>query len=723
VALSGRVERIIFENPETGYVVLLIRELDSGRSHVVVGHATAVRVGESVRATGTWRDDPRWGRQLAFDQLVLLLPDTPDSLLAYFEAGMIPGVGGAMARRLIDTFGRKLPAILDSEPERLREVKGIGAKLAARIGEKWQSQRRQRDLLVFLGEHGITGAKARDIWRSFGERAIARISADPYLLARKVRGIGFPTADQFAQKLGLSETAPARRMAAIEHVLTLASEAGHTALPQGRVLQQAAELLGQESHEQAEAIESAVSAGLVVRTGLEDGDYLQLAALAQAELDAASSLRRLARGTPPWAGMDAASALERAQAALGMALSPSQEEAIHAVLRTRLLVVTGGPGTGKTTLVRAVLAALEAAHIRVGLCAPTGRAARRLGESTEREARTIHRLLEAGVDRAFRRCRERRLDHDLIVCDETSMVDVQLLAALLDALPEHAALILVGDADQLPSVGPGQILADIIASDTVPVIRLTEIFRQAAASAIVRNAHAINQGRLPSFEPGEDGERDFYGIKVRNPEDALARLVELVAGRIPQRFGLDPLGDIQVLTPTNRGPLGTQALNMALAPRLNPAPRTPFPRNETGLAVGDKVMQIENDYERDVYNGDIGRVLAIDPERRALKVLMDGREVAYEGLQLDQLVPAFAITVHKAQGSEYPAIVLALMRQQGRMLQRRLLYTAITRAKRLVVILAEAEALERAVRDFGERRRISLLAFHLRFWSGPDDER
>jgi exodeoxyribonuclease V alpha subunit len=396
-----------------------------------------------------------------------------------------------------------------------------------------------------------------------------------------------------------------------------------------------------------------------------------------------------------------------------VALAPSQRDAIALATRSKVLVITGGPGTGKTTLVRGILAALGNRSLAVQLAAPTGRAARRLAESTGREARTLHRLLEADPERGFRRSGSRPIEGDLVIVDEASMLDTQLLAALLAALPATAALVLVGDVDQLPSIGPGQVLADLIGSGILPMIRLTEIFRQAAESGIVRNAHRINRGELPVFARAEDGPADCFGIRVGGPEDAEAKLLDLITSRIPERFGLDAVNDVQVLTPMNRGRMGTQSLNGLLQAHLNPDPPLVLRRNQGTLALGDKVMQLENDHDREVYNGDVGRITAIDPRAQTVEVTIDGRRLSYGGDELDQLAVAYAVTVHKAQGSEYAAVIVPLLRQHGRMLRRNLLYTAITRARRLVVLLTEPDALERAVRNASDLRRTTLLRHRL----------
>jgi exodeoxyribonuclease V alpha subunit len=623
-------------------------------------------------------------------------------------------VAEAGARRLVQRFGLELPKVIERTPDRLREIPGVGPKLVKRIVQAWREQREHRDLLIFLNSHGIGPARAARVLKAWGVQAREKLMGDPYALAREVKGIGFRTADEIALKVGLRADSPLRLGAALSEALREAAGEGHTALPQEEVLARVARMTGTKDGAAAGTVERELADGRLAAREAHGQAYLMLAELDRAEGVIAERLAELERGRAPWSDIKPGPALARAEEALGVALAPAQAEAVRQALTCKLLVVTGGPGTGKTTLVRGILEGLDAANPRVLLGAPTGRAARRLAESTGRDARTLHRLLEAEPERGFRRNAGRRLECDLLVVDEVSMVDTGLMAAVLEALPQEAGLLLVGDADQLPSIGPGQVLHDLIAAGTVPVLRLTEVFRQAAESGIVRGAHRINRGQHPEFGHREGGPADIYGIRVERPEEAAAKLLELVAVRIPERFGLDPLEDVQVLTPVHRGPLGTRALNELLRERLNPDLGTFVERGELRLALGDKVMQLENDYEREVYNGDLGRIVMVDRKEAAVEVEIDGRTLRYAGDELDRLGPAYAVTVHKAQGSEYPAVVLPLLRQHGRMLRRNLLYTAVTRARRLVVLLTEPEALDRAVREAGDARRTTLLRQRLK---------
>ncbi len=707
--LAGIVDRVLFERPETGYRVLRVRAAGERDLVVVVGTLPPAEPGELIRAKGAWYDDRSWGRQFRATTASLDAPASEAGLVAYLGSGRIKGVGEELARRLVGHFGVRLGEVIEREPMRLREIEGVGPKLAVRLQEAWQGHRQARDTLVFLAEQGLSPARANRVLEAYGASTVATVSRDPYTLARDIRGIGFATADEIALRLGVAPDSIQRIGAAMAEVLRRAADEGNTALPLAEARHRLGDLLDADATVVDEGIARELRAGRLVELRDDPERYLMLAELDRAEATIAGYLSALAAGEAPWQVPDLEGAIARSEVALRVALAPSQRDAIALAIRSKVLVITGGPGTGKTTLVRGILAALDTPGLAVQLAAPTGRAARRLAESTGREARTLHRLLEADPERGFRRSHARPIEADLLIVDEASMLDTQLLAGLLDALPETAALVLVGDVDQLPSIGPGQVLADLIASGALPVIRLTEIFRQAAESGIVRNAHRINRGELPAFARADDGPADCYGIRVTSPEDAEAKLLELVTARIPERFGLDPVNDVQVLTPMNRGRMGTQSLNELLQAQLNPDPPLVLQRGQSRLALGDKVMQLENDYDREVYNGDVGRITSIDPHAPSVEVTMDGRRLSYRADELDQLAVAYAVTVHKAQGSEYPAVIVPLLRQHGRMLRRNLLYTAITRARRLVVLLTEPDALERAVRNTSDLRRTTLL--------------
>lgn len=714
--ISGSVERVVFHNPETGWSVLRLRPDAGERQVTVVGNLPGAHEGASVSAQGTWRDDPAWGHQFVARSISMLPPDDEASLVGFLASGVVRGLGKRLARRLVRSFGMQVLEVIETAPERLMAVRGMTEDLRQRLADSIGRHRHLRELVVFLEQHGLGAARAMRILDAYGARSIERVLRNPWGLARDVRGIGFRSADELARRLGVDAESPDRLAAGLVHVLGEAAAAGDTAMSERQAIGELARLTGCAGALAEEAIARQLRLGeLVAPVPMAAGDerVLMTAELDAAERQVVGELSRLAAGPLPWQVGDRREATARAEAALGHPLAFSQSAALGAMLTTKVIIVTGGPGTGKTTLMRGLLAALPSDVLRVQLAAPTGRAARRLAESTQREAKTLHRLLEAEPGRGFRRNAARRLECDLVIVDEMSMVDLPLMAALVAALPDEAVLLMVGDADQLPSVGPGQVLSDLVASDVVPVLRLTEIFRQAADSGIVANAHRINRGEAPIFARGDEP-GDFYGIRVDGPEDAEAKLVELVAERIPQRFGLDPVADVQVLCPVNRGPLGTRELNRRLQARLNPQPVAAYERGETRFAVGDKVMQIENDYGREVWNGDIGRITGLRAATRELDVELDGRVLTYGFDELDQLVPAYAITVHKAQGSEYAAVVMPLSRLHGRMLQRRLLYTAVSRAKTLVVLLAEPAALERAVQGRAERPRLTLLAQRLR---------
>jgi exodeoxyribonuclease V alpha subunit len=707
--LSGLVERVVFHNPESGFCVLRVKLADQREPATVVGECPTVAPGEVVRADGRWQTDPSFGLQFRAHILSVVPPSTLEGIEAYLGSGMIKGIGRAMAGKLVKAFGDQVFEVIERRPDRLREVPGIGRGLAERITAAWRDQRAVRDIMLFLHSHGLSPLRAARIFEAYGARAIQLVRANPYRLAQEIRGIGFASADQLAERLGIPRDSPFRLRAGVSYLLEEAQGQGHAALPLTEVGERAALLLGAEREAIEAAIAGEVAAGALIADTVDATSCLFLPYLHHAERQIAQSLRRLAVGRPPWTIGDAEARVRAVEQTLALRLAEGQRTALAMALSTKLLIITGGPGTGKTTLVEAILAGLAEQAVEIQLAAPTGRAARRLGESTGRDAKTLHRLLEAEPGRGFRRGAERPLTCGLLVVDEMSMVDVPLMQALLAALPDEAALILVGDVDQLPSIGPGQVLADLIASERLPVVRLEQIFRQAAESRIVRNAHRVNRGLMPELARSADELSDFYAIKARDPDEGARLVLELVSERIPARFKFDPVADIQVLCPTNRGELGARHLNETLQAALNPDAADRVLRRGTTFALGDKIMQLENDYDREVYNGDLGRVVAIDHGQSQLLVNIDGRPLTYGFGELDRLMPAYAITVHKAQGSEYPVIVLPLARQHGRMLRRNLVYTAITRAKRLVVLVVESNALELAIAGRPEPRRWSKL--------------
>lgn len=699
--LVGTVERVVFRNADTGWTVLRLKS-EAGDPLTLVGTGLEVQEGDAVKALGAFEDDPSWGRRFRASVVHAAAPSTREGLIAFLGSGRIKGLGPVLAHRLVRVFGDRLPEMIENRPDDLAAVEGVGPKLAQRIAETWRALSGERDALLFLNSHGLGGAKAARILKAFGSRTVAHLASDPWSLAREVNGIGFATADRFALALGRPQEDPDRIAAALRHVLEeIAQSHGDTQARLPFLRGRLADLLGIDDQLAQAGIDRALDAGHVVR---HDGDLLGLQELDHAERVIAERLAMLAHGHPSWRTDDAENAVAGAARYLKLDLAPSQVQAVRQALVSRLMVVTGGPGTGKTTIIRAILAAVERAGGRVVLAAPTGRAARRMHESTGHDASTLHRLLEAEPGHGFRRDAERPLEGDLFVVDEASMVDTELMAALVEALPDHAALLMVGDIDQLPSVGAGRVLGDLIASGHLTVVRLVEIFRQAAESQIVANAHRIVNGQPPETSRG-DALGDFYAIRAQGPEEIRKKLNQLLTDRMPKAFHLDPVEDVQVLVPTNRGAVGTIELNRYLQSVLNPDPVGVLTRGEQRFAVGDRVMQIENDYEREVSNGDVGRVIAVDPSRNVLQVAFDERLLTYEGGELDALTPAYAVTVHKAQGSEYPAVIVLLCREHGRMLRRDLLYTAVTRARRLVVVLGEPEAIGRAVESGAARHR------------------
>jgi exodeoxyribonuclease V alpha subunit len=708
--LAGLVERVTFHNAENGFCVLRAKVRGHRDLVTVVGHAATIAAGEWITASGEWVNDRTHGQQFKARFLRTSAPSTVDGIEKYLASGMIRGIGPVYAKKLVRVFGDKVFDVIEAEPHRLREVEGIGPVRASRITAAWAEQKIVREIMVFLHSHGVGTARAVRIFKTYGADAVQVMSENPYRLARDIRGIGFKTADAIAMKLGIERTAMIRIRAGISYALTEAMSEGHCGLPTEELAPLAEKLLEVPVELVRTALGLELTEGTVVADYVGDTPCIFLAGLYRAEHGIADRLTRLLNGPLPWPWIDPEKALPWVEARVGLALAESQRTAVKLALMSKVLVITGGPGVGKTTIVKAILRILAAKGVRLLLCAPTGRAAKRMSEATGFEAKTIHRLLEVDPKGGgFKRGDDNPLDCDLLVVDETSMVDVMLMQALLKAVPDRAALLIVGDIDQLPSVGPGQVLSDVITSGALPIIRLTEVFRQAAQSRIITNAHRINQGGIPDLGP-PGTESDFYFVSVEQPEVAVQRIIELVKTRIPRRFGLDPIRDIQVLCPMNRGGVGARSLNIELQAALNPADDRKIERFGWTFAAGDKVMQIENDYDKDVYNGDVGYIDAVDSDAGELIVSFDGHSVTYGFGELDALVPAYAASIHKSQGSEYPAVVIPVMTQHYPMLQRNLLYTGVTRGKRLVVLVGQKKAVAIAVRNVSGRRRWSKLS-------------
>jgi exodeoxyribonuclease V alpha subunit len=707
--LAGIVERVTFHNAETGFCVLRIKARGHRDLTTVVGHAATISAGEWITASGDWVNDRTHGQQFKARFLRASTPSSVEGIERYLASGMIRGIGPVYARKMVRAFGEKVFDIIEAAPDRLREIDGIGPLRARCITAAWAEQKIVREIMVFLHSHGVGTARAVRIFKTYGADAIQVMTENPYRLARDIRGIGFKTADAIAIRLGIQKTAMIRIRAGISYALTQAMDEGHCGLPTDELVPLAAELLDAPPELVETALDLEVTDGAVIADTVDGTPCIFLGGLHRAERVVAERLIRLMDGPLPWADIDVEKALPWIERKIALMLAESQRAAIRQALRSKTLVITGGPGVGKTTIVNAILRILAAKGVQLLLCAPTGRAAKRMTEASGFEAKTIHRLLEVDPKTGgFRRSGDHPLACDLLVIDETSMVDVLLMQALLRAVPEHAALLIIGDIDQLPSVGPGQVLADVIASGAVPVVRLTEVFRQAAQSRIITSAHRVNRGSLLDLSK-PDGESDFYFVQADDPDVAVTRIVELVKTRIPQRFGLDPIRDIQVLCPMNRGGVGARSLNIELQAALNPPGERKVERFGWTFGQGDKVMQTENDYDKDVYNGDIGYADDIDSEESELIVRFDGRAVSYGFGELDALVPAYAATIHKSQGSEYPAVVIPVLTQHYAMLQRNLLYTGITRGKRLVVLVGQKKAVAIAVRNVSGRRRWSKL--------------
>ena len=715
--LSAEVQFVTFFNEDNNYLIARVRSKDEPGPFSIVGHLTKVTPGELLRLTGAWVTHPKYGRQFQVETFDREMPATVNGIRRYLASGQIKGVGEVLAGRMVETYGEKVLEILDTEPEKLLKVEGVGKKKLQEIKASWDAQHEVHSLLLFLQTHEIPTTYAGKIHKLYGAAAESRIRANPYELAYEIRGIGFKTADNMALRLGFAKDSPERIQAALVYVLFSLSEQGHLFAPKDTLFEKTAAMLGPV---EPELLEEGLGA-------LEELKRIKVEALPGVGVEAAVYLRHfyaleveIARRLFDLAshpGADLRGKVEKLlptlESAAKLQLSPEQRQAAVDACANKVFVITGGPGTGKTTITRMVVAALDKLALKVKLAAPTGRAAKRLAEATGMPAATLHRLLQSAPDGSFAVCEDNKLKTDVLLVDEASMLDARLCAHMLRALPWTSRLILVGDADQLPSVGPGNILSDILGSQAVGSARLTRIYRQARQSLIVVNAHRINQGQLPQTASGPAPEADFFWVEQDDPALVRDMITGLVCERIPRAYGLDAMRDVQVLSPMHKGEAGTQALNEALRERLNPT----GPEVARGLVrfrLGDRVLQTKNDYEKDVFNGDLGHIEDVDVEEGEVLVSFDGRTVAYDRTELDELAPAYAISIHKSQGSEYPAVVVPILTQHYVMLRRNLIYTALTRARRLAILIGSRRAMLLGLRNAGGDRRHTYLNYRLR---------
>ncbi|MBL8681512.1 MAG: ATP-dependent RecD-like DNA helicase [Myxococcales bacterium] len=715
--VRGVVRSIVWQNGEKTFTVAKLLALD-GREHIVVGDLGSTAAGEQVRVAGKWEEHKSHGKQLRASICVPELPSTPDGIARLLGSGFVDGIGPGLAKRLVTAFGSSTLDVIADHPERLREVDGIGPERARRIQETFRARRAESETKSFLQAVGIGPALGQKVFKKFGDETSRIVKEDPYRLAAEVSGVGFVTADRIGRALGIKEDDPRRARAAVRHLIVEGGDSGHTALPPGLLAEGAVEL-GIPIAKLEAALDALDAEHVIIR----ERDLAYHPALHRAECSLSDRLAKMVRdGVEPleakvWDDQPVRDAMAK--------LSAQQRAAVERAVASSVFVLTGGPGTGKTTTVNAVVAIARAAGWKLVLCAPTGRASRRMTEATREPAKTIHRALEWNPRlQRFARDPSAPLDADLVLVDESSMLDVPLAARLVEAVRNGSRIVFVGDADQLPSVGPGTVLADLLATSWIASVRLTEVFRQASESAIVRSAHAVLAGALPESSTPRDASSgttapkgELFWVKVDDAERAAELLVETVCQRIPKRFGIDPMRDVQVLVPTHKGPLGAQALNVALQRALNPAapPATApvegaAPRAK--VSAGDKVMQLKNDYDLDVYNGDLGTVVRTDAN--AIVANMDGREVLFNGDARDALALAYAATVHKSQGSEYDAVVIGLHTGHFVLLNRALLYTAITRARRLAVIVGSERAVKMAVQNTRTAERHGALRERLR---------
>lgn len=705
--IFGYIERITFQNPENGYTVAQLKESKSKELICIVGSMPALQPGETIRGQGLWKQHLVFGRQFVIEKYKSEAPADIIGIRKYLGSGLVKGIGVKYAGRIVDAFGEDTLNIIDKYPERLLEVEGLGKKRVESIHSCWAQQKSIRDVMIFLQSNGVSPAYAQKVYKHYGNDSIKKVKENPYQLSRDINGIGFKSADKIAQAMGIAKDAPGRVDAGIEFALLDCSDEGHVCSPIAEFLKLSQDLLEVsqeliESRFQTLSEDNRIEIGEMVFEGAMTR-FIWLKRLFLSEVGISRQLTRLRRSPCQLREIDTQKAIDWVQNTLNIKLAPNQQKAVSQALSEKVQIITGGPGTGKSTITKAILAITEKLTDKIMLAAPTGRAAKRMSEITGKKARTLHSLLEYDFKVGkFKKGLDSPLDCDLIVVDEASMIDTSLMYSILRAIPSHARVIFVGDINQLPSVGPGNVLKDMIDSRCLPVTTLTEIFRQAAGSRIITNAHRINSGTFPDISNVSDS--DFFFMDVETPEDVLKNIVALVGQRLPKKYGFDPLNDIQVLAPMKRGIIGTENLNIVLQQHLNPKDNALLWSGKRFLP-GDKVMQIRNDHKREVYNGDIGRIHSIDTVDQQVTVIFEEREVLYEYSDLDELVLAYATSVHKYQGSECPCIIMPIHTTHFKLLHRNLLYTGVTRGKKLVVLVGTKKAIFLAVKNDEVKRR------------------
>ncbi|MFZ4773566.1 MAG: ATP-dependent RecD-like DNA helicase [Chlamydiia bacterium] len=712
--LTGTIDHIVYQNEENGYTVARLKSAAIKEPVVIVGNLMLVAAGEIITCDGTFKHHPSFGRQFVVDTFEVCRPKDLKGIERYLESGVIKGIGPTYAKRIVDTFGMKTFDILDGQIDRLQEVEGIGEKKLDKIRSSWTEQGTIRQVMVFLRGHNVSLSLAQKIYRRYKETSLDVIQNNPYQLARDIPGIGFKTADSLAKEIGIGLESEERVQSGIEHILRVLCDEGHSCFPLTGLIEHGKNLLEVEEELISKQIQPLMNSQRLVGIHTHpnsDEMTLWTKPMFRLEMTIVEELQRIRNHPCSLREVNCDKAIEWVEGQLQLQFAEEQKIAITKSMQEKLHIITGGPGTGKSTITKAILALSEKITNKILLAAPTGRAAKRLSDITKKKALTIHSLLEMDfVSGGFKRNRTNSLACELIIIDEASMIDTSLMASLLKAIPSSTRVILIGDIDQLPSVGPGSVLKDLIESDTIATTRLKEIFRQAKGSRIVRNAHRVNQGQFPEID--EDPNSDFWFIPLEKPEEILSKIVQLVAKQLPDQKGFHPFEEIQVLSPMKKGVLGTFNINIALQDRLNPSQKRVTKMGRT-FRLGDKVMQIRNNYDKAVFNGDVGRIVEIDETEETLTVLFDGHNVSYNFVEIDELILAYAVSVHKYQGSECPVIVMPIHTSHFKLLVKNLVYTGITRGKRLVVLVGSKRAIAIAVKSVAVDQRFTGLKHFL----------